>query len=159
RLTSSRKPISGLPGSRNWPRASKSLRRSSPKKASLASMGPMQKSARCRLIVVGGHTRSIGKTQLVCDIIGAFLNAHWLAGKITQYGHGVCAQNGESCACAPTEHAVALDWESAGVPLTKSGSDSARFLRAGAEHAFWLRTKHGYLAEGMPLLRDAIASS
>ena len=25
-----------------------------------------------RLIVVGGHTRSIGKTQLVCDVIRAF---------------------------------------------------------------------------------------
>ena len=125
----------------------------------MASLGPTQKSAPCRLIVVGGHTRSIGKTQLVCDLIAAFRDAHWLAGKITQYGHGVCAQNGENCDCAPTEHAVALDWESPGLPLTKSGSDSARFLEAGAERAFWLRTKQGYLAEGMPLLREAIAQT
>jgi len=125
----------------------------------LASVGPTQRSASCRLIVVGGHTRNIGKTQLVCDVIAALPSAHWLAGKITQYGHGVCAQNGENCDCATTEHAVALDWESAGVPLTKSGSDSARFLQAGAERAFWLRTKQGYLAEGMPLLRDALASA
>jgi len=27
-----------------------------------------------RLVVVGGHTRSIGKTQLVCDLIAAFPN-------------------------------------------------------------------------------------
>lgn len=122
----------------------------------MASFGPTQRSAPCRLIVVGGHTRSIGKTQLVCDLIAALPHARWTAGKITQYGHGVCAQNGENCDCAPTEHAVALEWESAEAPLTKSGSDSARFLQAGAVHAFWLRTKQGWLAEGMPLLRDAL---
>ena len=115
----------------------------------------IRKSAPCRLIAVGGHTRSIGKTQLVCDLIAALPGAHWLAGKITQYGHGVCAQNGRDCDCAPTEHVVALDWEAPGT----SGADSARFLRAGAERAFWLRTKQGYLAEGMPLLREALVSA
>ncbi len=105
-----------------------------------------------RLIVVGGHTRSIGKTQLVCDIISAFPKTEWIAGKITQYGHGVCAQNGENCGCAPTEHVCALDWER----RPDTGTDSSRFLGAGATHSFWLRTKHGYLAEGLPLLRQAL---
>ena len=122
----------------------------------MASAELIRKTAACRLIVVGGHTRSIGKTQLACDIIAALPQAHWLAGKITQYGHGVCAQNGEDCDCAPTEHVAALDWEDAGIPLTHATADSARFLRAGAERAFWLRTKQGYLAEGMPLLRQAL---
>jgi len=125
----------------------------------LASNQRVEKLAPCRLIVVGGHTRSIGKTQLVCDIIAALPQAHWLAGKITQYGHGVCAQNGEDCDCAPTDHVVALNWESRSAPLTTAVSDSARFLQAGAERAFWLRTKQTYLAEGMPLLRDALASA
>lgn len=105
-----------------------------------------------RLIIVGGHTRSIGKTQLVCDIIHAFPQTHWIAGKITQYGHGVCAQNGEICDCAPTEHLCALDWET----QPDTGTDSARFLQAGAKRSFWLRTKQGYLAEGMPLLRSSL---
>jgi hypothetical protein len=105
-----------------------------------------------RLVVVGGHTRSIGKTQLVCDIIAAFPKTEWIAGKITQYGHGVCAQNGENCDCAPEEHVCALDWET----RSDTGTDSARFLAAGAKRAFWLRTKQGYLAEGMPLLRKAL---
>jgi hypothetical protein len=105
-----------------------------------------------RLVVVGGHTRSIGKTQLVCDIIAAFPKTEWIAGKITQYGHGVCAQNGENCNCAPEEHVCALDWES----QADTGTDSARFLAAGAKRSFWLRTKQGYLAEGLPLLRDAL---
>jgi hypothetical protein len=103
-------------------------------------------------VVVGGHTRSIGKTQLVCDVIQAFPKVYWIAGKITQYGHGVCARNGENCDCAPTEHACALDWET----QAHTGTDSARFLEAGAKRSFWLRTKQGYLAEGLPLLREAL---
>jgi hypothetical protein len=105
-----------------------------------------------RVIVVGGHTRSIGKTQLVCDVISAFPHANWIAGKITQYGHGVCAQNGSACDCAPDEHVCAIEWEQ----RPQSGTDSARFLAAGAKRSFWLRTKQGFLAEGLPLMRAAL---
>jgi hypothetical protein len=104
-----------------------------------------------QVIVVGGHTRSIGKTQLVCDLISAFPEKSWVAGKITQYGHGVCAQNGESCDCAPDEHVCAISWEK-----QPNETDSGRFLTAGARRSFWLRTKEGFLAEGMPLLRAAL---
>jgi hypothetical protein len=106
-----------------------------------------------RLIVVGGHTRSIGKTQLVCDVIRAFPEENWIAGKITQYGHGVCAKNGENCGCAPDEHSYAISWEK----NAETGTDSSRFLAAGAQRSFWLRTKQGFLAEGLPLLREALA--
>ena len=108
-----------------------------------------------RVVVVGGHTRSIGKTQLVFDIISTFPQANWIAGKITQYGHGVCAQNGNDCDCAPDEHICAIEWES----HPQSGTDSARFLAAGAKRSFWLRTKQGFLAEGLPLMRDALKHS
>lgn len=106
---------------------------------------------RWQIIVVGGHTRSIGKTQLVCDLIAAFPDEDWLAGKITQYGHGVCAENGQDCDCAPDEHVCAISWEK-----RASATDSGRFLAAGARRSFWLRTKQGFLAEGMPLLRKAL---
>jgi len=112
----------------------------------------VSETLRWRVIVVGGHTRSIGKTQLVCDIIAAFPKANWIAGKITQYGHGVCAQNGNNCDCAPDEHICAIEWEA----QTQSGTDSARFLAAGAKRSLWLRTKQGFLAEGLPLLRGAL---
>lgn len=104
------------------------------------------------MVVVGGHTRGIGKTQLVCDIISAFPQANWIAGKITQYGHGVCAQNVENCDCAPDEHSCAIEWEQ----HPQSGTDSARFLAAGAKRSFWLRTKQGFLAEGLPLMRASL---
>jgi hypothetical protein len=109
-------------------------------------------AAQWRVVVVGGHTRSIGKTQLVCDVIAAFPQVNWIAGKITQYGHGVCAQNGENCDCAPDEHVCAINWET----RADTGTDSARFLAAGARRSFWLRTKQGFLAEGLPLLRKAL---
>src|SRR5580704_572302 len=106
-----------------------------------------------RLVVVGGHTRSIGKTQLVCDIIAAFPKTEWIAGKIIQYGPGVFAQKGGNWDCPPLEHVCALDWET----RADTGTDSARFLAAGAKRSFWLRTKQGFLAEGLPLLRQALS--
>jgi hypothetical protein len=114
-----------------------------------------EKNQRWRLIVVGGHTRTIGKTQLVCDIIAAFPETLWIAGKITQYGHGVCAQNGNDCDCAPDEHICAISWEES----ASTGTDSSRFLAAGAERSFWLRTKQGFLAEGLPMLRRAVSEA
>jgi hypothetical protein len=114
------------------------------------AMTPVEK--RWRVIVIGGHTRSIGKTQLVCDVIAAFPEANWIAGKITQYGHGFCVKKGKHCDCAPDEHICAISWENGSSPRT----DSGRFLTAGARKSFWLRTKQGYLAEGIPLLRAAL---
>ena len=116
------------------------------------AIAPLKEGTLWRLVVVGGHTRSIGKTQLVCDIIAAFPKTEWIAGKITQYGHGVCAQNGENCDCAPDEHVCAINWET----RADTGTDSARFLAAGARRSFWLRTQLGFLAEGLPLLRAAL---
>lgn len=106
-----------------------------------------------RVLVVGGHTRSIGKTSLVVELLRAFPEIAWTAVKITQYGHGVCARNGENCDCAPDDHAAALDWER----NPSSGTDTSRFLAAGARQSIWLRTKQGRLAEGLPLLRSALA--
>jgi hypothetical protein len=120
--------------------------------AKIESRNDVGAAGRWRFIVIGGHTRSIGKTQLVCDIITAFPQANWIAGKITQYGHGVCAQNGNNCDCAPEEHVCAIEWETE----SHSSTDSARFLAAGAKRSFWLRTKQGFLAEGLPLMREAL---
>lgn len=108
-----------------------------------------------RYLVVGGHTRSIGKTSLVVDLICAFPGADWTAVKITQYGHGVCSEHGEPCDCASATHAAILDEE-----RDRTGrTDTSRFLVAGAQRSLWLRTRQGDLAEGMPLLRQALAGA
>ena len=106
-----------------------------------------------RILVVGGHTRNIGKTQLVVEIIRAFPQARWTAAKITQYGHGVCSVNGEECGCAVDEHTFAVEEET-----DRSGqTDTSRFLVAGAARSLWVRAKQGRLAEAMPLLREEMA--
>ncbi len=108
-----------------------------------------------RILVVGGHTRNIGKTQLVVEIIRAFPQARWTAAKITQYGHGVCSVNGKACGCAVDEHTFAVEEET-----DRSGqTDTSRFLAAGAARSLWVRTKQGRLAEAMPRLREEMASA
>lgn len=105
-----------------------------------------------RVVVAGGHARSVGKTSLVVDLIRAFPEARFTAVKITQYGHGICVRNGANCGCAPDDHSAAMDWETDPTGRT----DTSRFLAAGAVRAIWLRTKQGRLAEGLPLLRSAL---
>jgi hypothetical protein len=107
------------------------------------------------LIVVGGHSRNIGKTSVVCGIIAQMPERHWTAIKITQYGHGVCSHEGEPCECADPRHPVAMSEEKGADPAT----DSGRFLAAGAQRAYWLRTPAGGLGEAMPKLRQAVAGT
>ena len=107
------------------------------------------------VVVIGGHSRSVGKTSVVAGLIAAIPERNWTAVKITQFGHGVCSVNGESCGCAVDEHTVAINEE-----RDRSGdSDTSRFLVSGAERSLWVRTKQGYLAEAMPALRKRIAEA
>lgn len=104
------------------------------------------------LIVIGGHSRSVGKTSVVAGLIVALPQHDWTAAKITQYGHGVCSANGEPCDCATGDHSWAISEEK-----DRSGdSDTSRFLVAGAKQVFWVRTEQGRLAEAMPTLRKRI---
>jgi hypothetical protein len=91
----------------------------------------------------------VGKTSVVAGLIAALREHNWTAVKITQYGHGVCSVNGESCGCAVDEHTFAITQERD--PAGKS--DTSRFLAAGAKRSLWVRTKQGRLAEAMPDLR------
>ena len=101
------------------------------------------------VVVVGGHSRSVGKTSVICGLIRALPDFNWTAIKITQYGHGVCSQDGKPCECADPLHPVMISSERGAKPAT----DSGRFLDSGARKAFWLRTAAGHLAEAMPRLR------
>ena len=107
------------------------------------------------LVVVGGHSRNVGKTSVVAGLIAALREFHWTAFKITQYGHGVCSLNGESCHCATDDHSWAISEEK-----DRSGeSDTSRFLLAGAERVWWVRTEQGRLAEAMPTVRQRLAEA
>ena len=101
------------------------------------------------IIVIGGHSRNVGKTSLVAGLIAALPEYNWTAFKITQYGHGVCSKDGKPCHCATDDHSWAISEEG-----DRSGdSDTSRFLAAGAARAWWVRTEQGRLAEAMPTIR------
>ena len=107
------------------------------------------------IVVVGGHTRNIGKTSVVAGLIAALPDRHWTAIKITQFGHNVCSANGEPCDCETADHTIAISEERS----RTSGTDSARYLAAGAQRSLWVRTRQGQLAEAMPRLRALIAET
>jgi hypothetical protein len=101
------------------------------------------------IVVVGGHTRNIGKTSVVAGLIAALPERRWTAIKITQFGHGVCSANGEPCDCETADHTIAVSEERE----RGSGTDSSRYLAAGAARSFWVRTRQGQLSEAMPRVR------
>lgn len=107
------------------------------------------------IVVIGGHSRSVGKTSVVAGLISALRDYDWTAVKITQYGHGVCSANGAACDCATDDHSWAISEEK-----DRGGeSDTSRFLLAGAARALWVRTEQGRLAEAMPALRRRLERS
>jgi hypothetical protein len=107
------------------------------------------------IVVVGGHTRSIGKTSVVAGLIAALPGMRWTAIKITQFGHGLCSANGEPCDCETADHTIAVSEERE----RASGTDSSRYLAAGAARSFWVRTRQGQLSEAMPRVRQLVAQA
>lgn len=69
------------------------------------------------IIVVGGSGKSVGKTSLVCGIIRTLPEFRWVAVKVTNHSHGI-------------EQPVFED------RIAGTGTDTARYLAAGAERAF-----------------------
>ncbi len=104
------------------------------------------------IVVVGGHSRSVGKTSVVAALIARLPQHNWTACKITQFGHGFCSANGEPCDCQTDEHTIAISAERD----PNTGTDSARFLAAGAKRSLWIRTRIGRLADAMPRIRQEI---
>ena len=105
-----------------------------------------------KMVMVGGHTRNIGKTSVVEGIIRATAELKWTAIKITQFGHGVCSGDCGSCDCAIDVDQFSITEENA----EDGGSDTARFLSAGARRSLWLRTRQGELYTALPALRKML---
>ncbi|MEZ5400828.1 MAG: hypothetical protein R2729_14240 [Bryobacteraceae bacterium] len=104
------------------------------------------------LLIVGGHSRNVGKTAVAAGIIAALPKARWTAMKITQTGHGICSQDGEPCHCGTDyEHPFAIVEE-----REASQTDSGRFLAAGARRAYWVRTAAGQLPNALPGIRSIL---
>jgi len=99
------------------------------------------------VIVIGGQSRRVGKTSLAAGIIAALPQYRWSAFKITPHGHGL-ADGGQNATWAISDE------------TDRSGnSDTSRFLAAGAERAFLVRTIPGRFAEAMPAVRQKLEES
>jgi hypothetical protein len=102
------------------------------------------------LVVVGGHARNIGKTSVVAGLIRELRDRRWTALKITQYGNGVCANHTGTAAWGGEEFALSEEYEA-------GGTDSGRFLAAGAERSFWLRVPSGELPRAAGMVKKILA--
>ncbi|HEV2279666.1 MAG TPA: hypothetical protein VGS02_15905 [Acidobacteriaceae bacterium] len=107
------------------------------------------------VVVVGGQSRNIGKTSAVAALIARLPEYHWTAFKITQYGHGFCTADGKPCQCQTEDSCVSITAERD----PASGTDTSRFLAAGAARSLWVRTRVGMLAEAMPRIREELTTA
>lgn len=106
------------------------------------------------LVVVGGHSRNIGKTTAM-EAILRDCPIPWWAFKITQHGHGICSEAGLPCGCASgMKHPFAIDEQQ-----IVDATDTGRYLGAGARRAWWVRTAQGELAYALPELRRLLAEA
>jgi len=97
------------------------------------------------LIVVGGHSRGVGKTSVVAGLISALPEYRWMAMKISQHDHGM--------------HAGSREWAISEEQDRTGTSDTSRFLAAGAAHAWWVRAAPKCLAAALPAVRERLAGS
>jgi len=100
------------------------------------------------VVVIGGQASGVGKTGVVCALIAGLGERRWTAIKISQLERGE-GGDGEGVGFA----AIHEELEAG------SGTDSARYLAAGAERSFWVRTRRGELAAAMPRVSALIAGA
>src|ERR1019366_4850819 len=101
------------------------------------------------IVVIGGQAKDVGKTGVVCALISALPERRWTAIKISS------AHGGSERRAAAVVRVMAIAEERD--PMT--GTDSSRYLAAGAVRAFWVRTTEGQLAQAMPGIRAAMAAA
>lgn len=87
------------------------------------------------IVVVGGQARKVGKTSVVEGLIRGLPEMRWTAIKVEPGGE-----------TGGLEVAVSEEKDGA------SGTDSSRYLAAGAVRSLWVRTRTDDLREAMPMI-------
>ena len=103
------------------------------------------------IIMVGGHSRNVGKTSVIAGLIAALPAYNWAAFKITQFGH---AGHPEGC-----DASDGASWRITQESNCSGKGDTSRFLAAGAKAAFLVETAGGRLPEAMPAIQEKLAES
>lgn len=94
------------------------------------------------VIVVGGQTKDVGKTTLVCNIVSAFRERAWTAVKISDHRHEV-----SGCRLL----AEGTGWSILEQRSLDDASDTVRYLQAGAARALLVQADE-------KATREAVAS-
>ena len=94
------------------------------------------------LVVVGGHSRKLGKTSVVTGLIRRLRDRQWTALKISPHDHAASAGPGHHF--APREE------------HRPSRTDTGRYLAAGARRSLWLRTTPGELPRAAETVRELL---
>lgn len=102
------------------------------------------------VIMVGGQTKNVGKTTLICNIIAAFPNADWIAVKISNHLH--IPQNSKQLARGD-------EWSIWEQNPTTDRNDTARFLRSGAARALLVQAENSLLEPACACLNNELASA
>ena len=90
----------------------------------------------------------------MAGVIAALREKEWVAVKITQNGHGICSAHGSECDCVADDpncpYVVTREVDAT------SGTDTSRFLQAGAADVYWVRTRVGELDTALPVLHQIL---
>ena len=96
-------------------------------------------------IVVGGHSRKVGKTAITAGLIRAFSEYPWTAAKISAHWHRDSPVN-DSCVIYEERN-------------REGASDSSRFLAAGATRSFWIQVREEQSEDALLRILPALQSS
>jgi hypothetical protein len=104
-----------------------------------------------KTIVVGGHSRNVGKTSVAAAIIASRPQYSWTAVKISPHRHEEETASGKGAGDAICR--IDEEYNPA------AASDTGRFLAAGASRSFWVRIREGRLEEALPQLTPLFHSN
>ncbi|HVH89063.1 MAG TPA: hypothetical protein VM912_20265 [Terriglobales bacterium] len=102
------------------------------------------------LIVVGGQTKHVGKTTLICNIIRSFPQCKWIAVKFTPHPH------------APSDTgqvATGLGWAISEQYSSSDGNDTAKFLLAGADRALLMYSEAAHFPDACADLLQCVSNA
>jgi hypothetical protein len=99
------------------------------------------------VIVVGGHSRKVGKTSVASALIHGLSEYRWTAIKISSHWHGEVSES------AARSFIITEETDRAGA------ADSSRFLAAGAIRSIWVRLGKDGLEPAVRQLLPVIESS
>lgn len=102
-------------------------------------------------IVVGGHSRKVGKTSIAAAIIAAWPEYSWTAVKMSSHWHNDEAASGRE----NKEEICRVDEECD----RDRGTDTSRFLAAGAARSFWIRFPEGRMEQALPRIMPVLQSN